>query len=143
MSYLQHVKTSLTKNNIDYHYLDGSTPQSQRKESVEAFQNGEKSVFLLSLKAGGVGLNLTQADYVIILDPWWNPAVENQAADRAHRIGQTRPVTLYRLICKNTIEEKIIALHQKKRDLSDSLLSGTQKSGGLSEKELLNLIQAE
>jgi SNF2 family DNA or RNA helicase len=143
VSYLQHVQTSLTKNNIDYHYLDGSTPQSQRKESVEAFQNGEKSVFLLSLKAGGVGLNLTQADYVIILDPWWNPAVENQAADRAHRIGQTRPVTLYRLICKNTIEEKIIALHQKKRDLSDSLLSGTQKSGGLSEKELLNLIQAE
>ena len=101
VSYLQHVQTSLEKNNIDYHYLDGSTPQSQRKESVEAFQNGEKSVFLLSLKAGGVGLNLTQADYVIILDPWWNPAIENQAADRAHRIGQTRPVTPYRFICKN------------------------------------------
>ena len=98
-------------------------------------------MFLLSLKAGGVGLNLTSADYVIILDPWWNPAVEAQAADRAHRIGQERPVTLYRLICKNTIEEKMIALHQRKRDLSDSLLEGTQKSGALSEDELLALIQ--
>ena len=141
VSYLQHVQMSLSEKNIDYHYLDGSTPQKQREKSVEAFQRGEKSVFLLSLKAGGVGLNLTEADYVIILDPWWNPAVENQAADRAHRIGQLRPVTLYRLICKNTIEEKIIALHQKKKDLSDSLLTGTHKGGALNEKELLNLIQ--
>jgi SNF2 family DNA or RNA helicase len=143
VGYLAHVQDSLRELKIDYHYLDGSTPQSQRKDIVEAFQGGEKSVFVLSLKAGGVGLNLTQADYVIILDPWWNPAVETQAADRAHRIGQERPVTLYRLICKNTIEEKMIALHKRKKDLSDSLLEGTQKTGALSEGELLALIQRE
>ena len=143
VGYLAHVQDSLRELKIDYHYLDGSTPQSQRKDIVEAFQGGDKSVFVLSLKAGGVGLNLTQADYVIILDPWWNPAVEAQAADRAHRIGQERPVTLYRLICKNTIEEKMIALHKRKRDLSDSLLEGTQKTGALSESELLALIQRE
>jgi SNF2 family DNA or RNA helicase len=95
-----------------------------RQERVNAFQSGEGDNFLISLKAGGSGLNLTAADYVIHMDPWWNPAVEEQASDRAHRIGQTRPVTIYRLITQHTIEEKIGALHQNKRDLADRLLDG-------------------
>lgn len=83
---------------------------------------------MISLKAGGSGLNLTAADYVIHLDPWWNPAVENQASDRAHRMGPQRPVTIYRLVTENTIEEQIVALHQKRRDLADSLLEGGEVS---------------
>jgi SNF2 family DNA or RNA helicase len=139
--YLQIVKRHLEQEKIDFQYLDGSTPLAQRKKSTQAFQAGKGDVFLISLKAGGMGLNLTAADYVIILDPWWNPAVEDQAADRAHRIGQQRPVTVYRLIMKNTIEEKIIKLHQNKRDLASDLLSGGDMSGKMSEQELLDLIR--
>ena len=124
-----------------YQYLDGSTSAKHRKERIDAFQAGEGDLFLISLKAGGLGLNLTAADYVIHMDPWWNPAVEDQASDRAHRIGQTRPVTIYRLVCKHTIEEKIVQLHQEKRDLADSLLEGTDMSGRLSTHELINLIR--
>ncbi len=86
-------------------------------------------------------MNLTAADYVIHMDPWWNPAIEDQASDRAHRIGQTRPVTIYRLVCKNTIEEKIVKLHQEKRALADSLLEGTDMSARLNADELINLIK--
>ena len=93
------------------------------------------------MKAGGSGLNLTAADYVVHMDPWWNPAVEDQASDRAHRIGQTRPVTVYRLVAQDTIEEKIIKLHQQKRDLADSLLEGGDISGSLGAKEMLALIR--
>lgn len=96
---------------------------------------------MISLKAGGVGLNLTAADYVIHLDPWWNPAVENQASDRAHRMGQRRPVTIYRLITRGTVEEKIVQMHRRKRNLADSLLAGSDLSGKMSAKELLALIQ--
>jgi len=92
------------------------------------------------LKAGGLGLNLTAADYVIHMDPWWNPAVEDQASDRAHRIGQHRPVTIYRLVARDTIEEKIVQMHSRKRDLADSLLQGSDMSGKISSKELLELI---
>ncbi len=92
---------------------------------------------MISLKAGGSGLNLTAADYVIHMDPWWNPAVEQQASDRAHRLGQTRPVTVYRLIAKGTIEEKILALHQHKRDLADSLLSDYDTPQSLSVEEMM------
>lgn len=99
-------------------------------------------MFLLSLKAGGSGLNLTAADYVIHLDPWWNPAVEDQASDRAHRIGQERPVTIYRFIMKNTIEEKIINLHEHKRNLANELLSGQGTTGKLSNEDLMNLISS-
>ena len=106
-----------------------------------AFQAGEGDLFLISLKAGGAGLNLTAADYVIHMDPWWNPAVEDQASDRAHRIGQQRPVTIYRLVAKNTIEDKILALHQHKRDLADSLLEGSDLSGKMSVDEMINLIR--
>jgi SNF2 family DNA or RNA helicase len=115
-------------------------PAADRKKRVNAFQAGEGDVFLISLKAGGTGLNLTAADYVIHMDPWWNPAVEDQASDRAHRIGQQRPVTIYRLVAKNTIEEKIVDLHQQKRDLADSLLEGAEMSGKVSTDDLLRLI---
>ena len=108
---------------------------------MDAFQAGEGDVFLISLKAGGTGLNLTAADYVIHLDPWWNPAVEDQASDRAHRMGQQRPVTIYRLVTQNTIEEKIIALHAEKRDLADSLLDGGDASARLDTSALLRLLK--
>jgi SNF2 family DNA or RNA helicase len=112
-----------------------------RQERVNAFQSGEGDIFLISLKAGGSGLNLTAADYVIHMDPWWNPAVEEQASDRAHRIGQTRPVTIYRLITQHTIEEKIGALHQNKRDLADRLLDGNEAAVKLSVDDMLNLLK--
>lgn len=95
------------------------------------------SVVLISLKAGGTGLNLTAADYVIHIDPWWNPAVKDRASDRTHRIGQQRPVTIYRLVAKDTIEEKILSLHQHQRDLADSLLEGADMSGKMSTEDLL------
>lgn len=140
VKYLSIIKNVLNKESISYQYLDGSTKLDARQKSVNAFQTGEGDVFLISLKAGGTGLNLTAADYVIILDPWWNPAVEDQAADRAHRYGQQRPVTVYRLIMKNSIEEKIIKLHHDKRDLAADLLSGGDMSGKITEEELIRLI---
>lgn len=120
-SMLAIVKKHLDKKGIVYEYLDGQT--RKRKEHVERFQNDpECGVFLISLKAGGLGLNLTAADYVFILDPWWNPAVEAQAIDRAHRIGQQRHVFAYRLICRDTVEEKIAALQEHKRELAEAIL---------------------
>lgn len=140
VSFLSIVRKRIEAENITYQYLDGSTSPANRKKSVEAFQSGEGDLFLLSLKAGGSGLNLTAADYVIHLDPWWNPAVEDQASDRAHRIGQERPVTIYRLVMQNTIEEKIISLHAHKRNLANELLSGQGVSGKLSNEDLMKLI---
>ena len=127
---------------ITYQYLDGATPGKQRKARMDAFQAGEGDVFLISLKAGGTGLNLTAADYVIHLDPWWNPAVEDQASDRAYRMGQQRPVTVYRLVAENTIEEKIVALHAEKRALADSLLEGGDLAARLDSDALLALLQS-
>lgn len=141
VGYLALVREYLDEHGISYCYLDGSTPGRKRQEQVEAFQAGEADLFLISLKAGGMGLNLTAADYVIHMDPWWNPAVEDQAGARAHRIGQRRPVTVYRLILRHTIEEKIIALHREKRDLADSLLEGTDTGTSISPEELLALIR--
>ncbi|NOX99117.1 MAG: DEAD/DEAH box helicase, partial [Verrucomicrobia bacterium] len=141
VSHLAILKKRLEKLGVSYQYLDGSVPVKKRQKSIDAFQNGEGDVFLISLKAGGSGLNLTAADYVIHMDPWWNPAVEDQASDRAHRIGQQRPVTIYRLVTKNTIEEKIVALHHQKRDLADSLLAGTDQASRLSAEDMLKLIQ--
>jgi len=129
VDHLHILRDYLEQNNIAYQYLDGSTPAKQRKTRVDKFQGGEGDIFLISLKAGGTGLNLTAADYVLHMDPWWNPSVEDQASDRAHRIGQQRPVTIYRLVTKGTIEEKIVQLHHQKRDLADSLLEGTEISG--------------
>ncbi len=135
------IREYLDREGISYKYLDGTTPIRERQRQVESFQEGEGDLFLISLKAGGLGLNLTAADYVIHMDPWWNPAVEDQAADRAHRIGQKRPVTVYRLVTANTIEEKIVKLHQQKRDLANSLLEGTDVSARISADELLELIR--
>ncbi|XOF32814.1 MAG: DEAD/DEAH box helicase [Candidatus Electrothrix sp. YB6] len=131
----------LDQQKISYQYLDGTTPAKERLRRVDAFQAGKGDLFLISLKAGGLGLNLTAADYVIHMDPWWNPAVEDQAADRAHRIGQKRPVTVYRLVTAGTIEEKIVQLHQEKRNLANSLLEGTDTGARISTDELLELIR--
>lgn len=141
VDHLAIVRAWLEDKCISYQYLDGSTPALERKKRVDAFQAGQGDVFLISLKAGGTGLNLTAADYVIHLDPWWNPAVEDQASDRAHRMGQLRPVTIYRLVAQQTIEEKIIALHAQKRDLADSLLEGGDASAKLDTAALLRLLK--
>jgi SNF2 family DNA or RNA helicase len=118
------LKDALDAEGITYCYLDGSTSAQHRKEAVQEFQtNNDKKIFLMSIKAGGVGLNLTQANYVYIVDPWWNPAVEQQAIDRTHRIGQKNQIFAYRMICKNTVEEKIIALQQKKKQVADDLIT--------------------
>ncbi len=143
VDHLRLIREYIEGRGIAYQYLDGSTPAKERQVRVDAFQRGQGELFLISLKAGGLGLNLTAADYVIHMDPWWNPAVEDQASDRAHRIGQKRPVTIYRLIAKNTIEEKIVALHSQKRDLADSLLEGAELSGKMSADDLLNLMRAD
>lgn len=134
------LRTALDEARVPYHYLDGSTAAAERERRVESFQAGEGDLFLISLKAGGVGLNLTGADYVLHLDPWWNPSVEDQATDRAHRIGQTRPVTVYRLVSKGTIEERILALHAEKRALVASVLDGTDVAASLSTEDLVDLI---
>ncbi|HIQ37315.1 MAG TPA: DEAD/DEAH box helicase, partial [Desulfocapsa sulfexigens] len=141
IGHLSILREHLDAKGINYRYLDGSTSSPRRKQEVERFQSGEGDLFLISLKAGGLGLNLTAADYVIHMDPWWNPAIEDQASDRAHRIGQTRPVTIYRLVCKNTIEEKIVQLHQEKRDLAGSLLEGSDMSAKMTSEDLLDLIR--
>ena len=141
VKHLALIRKHLDKQGISYQYLDGSTTMAQRKQRVDAFQNGEGDVFLISLKAGGSGLNLTAADYVVHMDPWWNPAVEDQASDRAHRIGQNRPVTVYRLVTENTIEQKIIKLHQQKRDLAESLLEGSDASGRMTADQMLALLK--
>ncbi len=118
------IRQKLKKQHIPFEYFDGSTPPKEREKAIYNFQNNEESrVFLISLKAGGVGLNLTAADYVYIIDPWWNPAVEQQAIDRTHRIGQTKNIFAYRMICKDTIEEKILQLQEKKKTLVKDVIS--------------------
>ena len=141
VTHLTLIRELLDQKGISYQYLDGATTMPKRKAAVNAFQSGEGDLFLISLKAGGAGLNLTAADYVVHMDPWWNPAVEDQASDRAHRIGQKRPVTIYRLVAKGTIEDKIVDLHRHKRDLANSLLEGGDVSGKMSVEDILELIQ--
>jgi SNF2 family DNA or RNA helicase len=137
--FLALVRDRLDEANIRYEYLDGKTVDRQAR--VDRFQNDEDCpVFLISLRAGGQGLNLTRADYVYLLDPWWNPAVEAQAIDRAHRIGQTQRVLATRLVARDTIEEKILQLQSSKRALADAILSADQgvlASIGREELELL------
>ena len=108
---------------------------------MAAFQRGEGDVFLISLKAGGFGLNLTMADYVLIVDPWWNPAAEDQASGRAHRMGQQRPVTVYRLVTAGSVEERIIELHRDKRGLADGILEGQEEATVLDAKALAELLR--
>lgn len=142
-SVLKNIAKRIKVENLHYSYLDGSVPSQKRMEMVEAFNSGQNSVFLISLKAGGTGLNLTSADVVVHFDPWWNPAVEDQATDRAHRIGQKNVVEVIKLIAKGTIEEKIVVLQKEKKKLAESLL-GDELSNGenfshLSEEEILKL----
>ena len=118
------IREKLNEAGVDYEYFDGSTSPQERERAIQRFQQEENCrVFLISLKAGGVGLNLTAADYVYIVDPWWNPAVEQQAIDRTHRIGQTKNIFAYRMICKDTVEDKIIQLQEKKRLLAADLIT--------------------
>ncbi len=140
-SHLALIREELDKKGVPYLYLDGTHTPSQRNKLVQQFQTGDMPLFLISLKAGGLGLNLTAADYVIHLDPWWNPAIEDQASDRAHRIGQDRPVTVYRIIAANTIEEKIIRLHQNKRSMADALLQDADMFSQISAEEVVKLLR--
>lgn len=139
-SMLDIIKKKLKNEGIDYFYLDGSTPSERRMEISERFNAGEREVFLISLKAGGFGLNLTGADMVIHYDPWWNPAVTEQASDRAYRIGQTKNVQVIRLACKNTIEEKILLLAENKKKLASDVVDGEKSGlGQMSAEEILSL----
>ena len=141
-SMIEILTARLQKENIRYFVLQGSTKKEQRARMVEEFNRDDTSVFCISLKAGGTGLNLTGADIVIHYDPWWNVAVENQATDRAHRIGQKNVVTVYKLITKGTIEEKIIKLQQMKKELAEEVLSGDEiKTASFQRDELLELLE--
>lgn len=140
-SMLALLEKDLTDAGIEWYTITGATPKQERVDLVRRFNEGDIPVFLISLKAGGTGLNLTGADTVIHYDPWWNVAAQNQATDRAHRIGQTRTVCVYKLIGKDTIEEKILKLQQDKQDLADEILSGESRSiSAMSREELMALL---
>jgi superfamily II DNA or RNA helicase len=141
VDFLGLLRQPLDAAGIAYQYLDGATPAAERTRRVAAFQGGEGDLFLISLKAGGFGLNLTAADYVVITDPWWNPAAEDQAMGRAHRMGQQRPVTVYRLVRKGTLEEQIVGMHHDKRALAESILSEGDAAALPSTDELIALIR--
>jgi SNF2 family DNA or RNA helicase len=133
------VRARLDARGLAYEYLDGRTRDRQR--AVDRFQNDPTCpIFLVSLKAGGHGLNLTAADYVYLMDPWWNPAVEAQAIDRAHRFGQTRPVFAYRLVARDTVEEKILELQERKREVAAALLGEAGGLRGLSADDVAYLL---
>ena len=140
VSHLELVREALLEQGFRLGWLTGSTPAAQRREQVDRFQAREFDAFLISIKAGGTGLNLTAATYVVHLDPWWNPAVEDQATDRAHRIGQTEAVTVYRFVARDTIEEQILEMHAQKREIVEGLLEGTGSSAALSTSELVELL---
>ncbi|MEO5743645.1 MAG: DEAD/DEAH box helicase, partial [Terracoccus sp.] len=137
--FLRIVERALSQAGLRTCYLDGAT--NNRQEVIRSFRDGEAAAFLISLKAGGFGLTLTEADYVFVLDPWWNPAAEAQAIDRAHRIGQNRPVTVYRLVSAGTIEEKVVALQERKRDLFQRVVDeGGALSGAISADDVRDLL---
>jgi SNF2 family DNA or RNA helicase len=138
--FLGNAKQRLDEAGLAYCYLDGST--RHRPEVIERFRTTEVPVFLISLKAGGFGLNLTEADYCVLLDPWWNPATEAQAVDRIHRIGQTRNVMVYRLVAKDTIEDKVMALKARKAALFDSVMSdGEVAPGALTAADIRGILE--
>ncbi|MDB4980903.1 MAG: Superfamily helicase, family [Myxococcales bacterium] len=141
-SFLDLLAPRLRQHGFRVLVLDGTTPVETREQRIAAFQRGEADAFLISLKAGGFGLNLTAADTVIHLDPWWNPAVEDQATARAHRIGQTKPVTAVRLVARGTIEEAVLSLHAGKRALAAGVLEGTDVAASLATEDLLDLIRS-
>ena len=137
------ARAKLEEMGVECRRLDGSMSAAARADEIAAFQSGSGDVFLVSLKAGGVGLNLTAADFVILLDPWWNPAVEDQAAGRAHRIGQERPVTVARIVTEHTIEEKVLALHAKKRRLFEDVVADADGTGMLDVETISALLDDE
>jgi superfamily II DNA or RNA helicase/tellurite resistance protein len=140
VSLLNRLASQLDEEGLHYRTLYGSTAVEERRALVEDFQQGKFRIFLISLKAGGTGLTLTRADYVLHLDPWWNPAVEDQATDRAHRIGQTQTVNVYRLIARETVEEKVLELHQSKRELAEAVLSQDGSPSVLTVEDLKALL---
>ena len=138
------LATRLSRAGISFYMLTGATSKEKRARMVQAFNEDDTSVFCISLKAGGTGLNLTAADIVIHYDPWWNLAVQNQATDRAHRIGQKNVVNVYKLIVKDTIEENILKLQEKKRELADQILEGEGLNGGsFTKEELMELLSGK
>ena len=141
---LEILENELEERNIAYYKITGATDKKDRLELCNKFNNDDTKVFLISLKAGGTGLNLVGADIVVHYDPWWNEAVISQATDRTHRIGQKRTVTVYKLIAKGTIEEKILKLQEDKKNLADEILSGANTSlTSMSKDELLDLLKGE
>jgi Superfamily II DNA/RNA helicases, SNF2 family len=136
------IRNILDNNGVDYHYLDGSTPKEDRLELTTRFNEGEKDLFLISLRAGGTGLNLTGGDTVILYDSWWNPAIEDQAADRVHRFGQKKSVQVIRMIMQGTIEEGINELQDQKRELIDNVIrkDDNKKSTSLTKEDILELL---
>ncbi|WP_418452669.1 DEAD/DEAH box helicase [Candidatus Ventrimonas sp.] len=143
-SMLELIGARLKKEGITFHELTGATPKEERIRMAGAFQTDDTPVFLISLKAGGTGLNLTAADVVIHYDPWWNVAAQNQATDRAHRIGQEKQVSVFKLIMKDTVEENILKLQEQKQDLADQIISGEQVSiGSLTREELLKILSPQ
>ncbi|MGB3696362.1 MAG: C-terminal helicase domain-containing protein, partial [Gordonia sp. (in: high G+C Gram-positive bacteria)] len=140
--FLKLVAARFDADGIAYSYLDGSMSARQRTAQIDDFTAGRTAVFLISLKAGGFGLNLTAADYCFVTDPWWNPAAESQAVDRAHRIGQKRAVTVYRMAAEDTIEEKVIALQDRKRELFNALIDdGAEFSGAITADDIRSLLR--
>ena len=142
-SIIDRVEEIFNKENISSYKITGEVPSKRRMELVEKFNNDDTNCFLITLKSGGTGLNLIGADTIIHLDIWWNPQVENQATDRAHRIGQTKNVTVMKLVTKGTIEEKIIELQEKKKILANNLIEGNDDSkiiNSLTEKDIKNLL---
>ena len=141
-TFLRKIAERADREGIGYEYLDGAT--RRRAAVVERFKTGDAPLFLISLKAGGFGLNLTEADYVFMMDPWWNPASENQAIDRTHRIGQTHNVMVHRLVSANTIEDKVMALKARKAQLFDAVLSDDEGSfsGSLGPDDIRGLFEA-
>jgi SNF2 family DNA or RNA helicase len=137
--FLTRVRDRLDEQGVAHCYLDGKT--RRRAEVISRFKTGDAPVFLISLKAGGFGLNLTEADFCIVLDPWWNPAAEAQAVDRAHRIGQTQKVMVYRLVAKETIEQRVMELKESKAQLFASMMDGDEfRAGSLSAADVATLL---
>ena len=143
-SMLELLEQDMTAEGKAWYSITGETPKEKRTELVEKFNHGDVPVFFISLRAGGTGLNLTGADVVIHYDPWWNLAVQNQATDRAHRIGQQRNVTVYRLIMKGTVEERVLAMQEAKMKLAEDILgTGTAGPGAITKEELLELLSGD
>ena len=139
--FLDKIRDAVSAAGLRVAYLSGETPTAKRRDLIESFQRGEQDVFCVSLMAGGTGLNLTAASYVIHADPWWNPAVEEQATSRAHRMGQTEPVTVYRLVARGTIEEAVLQMHAAKRNLAEAVLAGQGDTTTITPSELLELVR--